>query len=245
MENFIYYSQLTLLILSFVALALALLFRIKLKVFKKAISGCISANEFSKSFVVFNPYPESRKTLHEFLSLLPLTVFFFGIILAFALIYLLEAELMLSFFVAIIGINLVVIEDAFEVYGNSKAFTSALKQSGAKLGVGDLKVLHLIEQIMPKISNYYLLLSFAMMGSSIAFPYFYYPTVWLFARYVGFILQASVVGGPASYVVAVFIFAIPTVLMQVLLSKVKGKIFKYEAALPRLHVSETEEILNQ
>jgi len=58
-------------------------------------------------------------------------------------------------------------------------------------------------------------------------------------------LQASVVGGPASYVVAVFIFAIPTVLMQLILFKVKGKIFKYEATLPRLRVSETEEILNQ
>jgi hypothetical protein len=44
-------------------------------------------------------------------------------------------------------------------------------------------------------------------------------------------------------VVAVFLFAVPTVLVQLLSSKVKGFIFRYSAEMPRLKVSEAEERL--
>jgi hypothetical protein len=60
---------------------------------------------------------------------------------------------------------------------------------------------------------------------------------------VSLILQASVLGGPVCWVVAVFLFAVPTVLVQLLSSKVKGFIFRYSAEMPRLKVSEAEERL--
>ena len=51
MENYLFYSQLVLLILGFASFALAVLFRLRLKALKSAASDGLVPNVFNKSFV--------------------------------------------------------------------------------------------------------------------------------------------------------------------------------------------------
>jgi len=163
--------------------------------------------------------------------------------LAFSLLFVIEAGVILSFFVAIIGLNLIVVGDAFEVYESSKVFIENLRRGDVKLGVGDLEALRLVYVYLPKLVKYYLILAFAFLTLSAFFPFLVSPLLWGFSGFVSLILQASVLGGPVCWVVAVFLFAVPTVLVQLLSSKVKGFIFRYSAEMPRLKVSEAEERL--
>jgi hypothetical protein len=114
-------------------------------------------------------------------------------------------------------------------------------QNRSKLGVGDLKVLQLIKEYVPIASSYYLAVSIAFIIFSVVFPYVFSSAVWLFAWFIGLILQASNVVGVTAWVFAVFLFSIPCVFIQFLASKVKGRIFKYSAELPKLRVSESQD----
>ena len=223
-ESYMIYSSLTLFLMGCLAIALSILFRLKFKVFKN-LSDDLQPNVFDKSFVVFNPYGEQRKVFHEFLSFLPLIVGFASLGFALALMILVEAGFILSFCVTLFGLNLIVIEDGFEVYENSKTFIRAV-QKEAKLGVGDLKVLQLIKEYMPKVSNYYLVLSITLMGFSIVFPYLFPSAIWLFAQFIGLILQVSRIVGVIAWVFAVFLFALTVVFVQILASKIRSRVWK-------------------
>jgi hypothetical protein len=243
MENCILFSQITLIVFSFASFAFAFFFLSKLKSLKNVFSNSLPPSVFDRSFVVFNPYSERQRIIHGFLLFLPALVFFFSMFLAFSLLFVIEAGVILSFFVAIVGLNLIVVGDAFEVYESSKVFIENLGRGDVKLGVGDLEALRLVYVYLPKLVKYYLILAFASLTLSAFFPFLVSPLLWGFSGFVGLILQASVLGGPVCWVVAVFLFAVPTVLVQLLSSKVKGFIFRYSAEMPRLKVSEAEERL--
>jgi len=230
MENYLFYSQLVLLILGFASFALSVLFRLRLKALKNIASDGLVPNVFNKSFVIFNPYSEHRKILHKFLSFLPLIVLSVSTGLVLALFALFEAGFLLSFCVVLVGLNLVVIEDAFDAYGISKVFIVAM-QRRTKLGVGDLKVLQLIKGFMPRISNYYLGLSVILLVLSIVFQSLVPYAMWLVSRYVDLVLQASMAYEPVSYLMSVFLFSLSTVFIQILSSVIKGRIFKYSVEL--------------
>ena len=95
---------------------------------------------------------------------------------------------------------------------------------------------------LSKLVKYYLILAFAFLALS-AFSLSYLSFIVGFSGFVSLILHASVLRGPVCLVVAVFLFAVPTVFVQFLSSKVKGCIFRYSAEMPRLRVSEAEERL--
>jgi hypothetical protein len=243
MENCIFFSETTLIAFGFSSFILAFLFFSKLRALKSVFSSNLSPNIFDRSFVVFNPYSERRGIIHGSLLFLPVLVFFFSMFLAFSLLFVVEAGVILSFFVAVIGLNLIVVGDAFEVYENSKVFIENLQRGDVKFGVGDLEALRLIDVYLPKLVKCYLILAFTFLVLSAFFPFLISPLLWGFSSFVGLILQASVLGGSVCWVVAVFLFAIPTVLVQLLSSKVKGCIFRYSVEMPRLKVSEAEERL--
>lgn len=92
---------------------------------------------------------------------------------------------------------------------------------------------------------YYLILASVFLVFSAAFPFIFPLLLFLFARFVDLILQASTVFGVICWLVAVFLFAVPTVVIQILFSKIKGVMFGYSAKIFRLRMSETEERLIQ
>lgn len=225
MEGSIFYSSLTLFAMCCLALAISIILRLKSRAIN-SLPKNLSANVFDKTFVVFNPYPEQRKIIHSFLSALPLLVGFASVVFALIAWKILESGLLLSLFVLIIGLNLVVVGDASEAYQNSKTFVKAV-QGGTSLGVGDLKVFQIIKKLMPKLSNYYLGLSILFIASSVMLPYIWSSALWFFAWFIGLILQVSASTGPISYVVAVFLFALTVVVIQLFASAVKNKLLSY------------------
>jgi hypothetical protein len=229
MESYLFYSSLTLLTMGCLALALSFLFRSK----SRALSGLpknLQANVFNKTFVVFNPYPEQKRMIHEFLLFLPLIVGFSSLGLALALVLIFEAGLMLSFFVAIIGLNLIVLENAPELYQNSMTFINAVK-SRSSLGLGDLRVFQIVKTFMPKLSNYYLGLSVLFIASSAGLPYIWSSALWLFAQFMALSFQASMSIGTAAWLLPVFLFAAAVALIQIFVSRIKRKLLGYVTEL--------------
>ena len=224
MEGSIFYSSLTLFAMCCLALAISIFLRLKSRTIN-SLPKNLSANVFNKTFIVFNPYQEHRK-IHSYLSLfLMLVVFAFA---GFALILwkMLECGLLLSLFILIIGLNLIVLEDVLEIYRNSETFIKAVK-GGTNLGIGDLKVFQLIKKAMPKLSNYYLGLSVLFMVFSLMLPYIWSSALWFFARFIGLILEVSAPTGVISWQVAVFLFALILVAIQIFASAVKNKLLSH------------------
>lgn len=225
MEGSIFYSSLTLFAMCCLALAISIFLRLKSRAIN-SLPKDLSANVFDKTFVVFNPYQEHRKIIHSFLSALPLLVGFASAGFALIVWKMLECGLLLSLFILIIGLNLIVMEDAPEVYQSSKTFIKAV-QGGTSLGVGDLKVFQLIKKLMPKLSNYYLGLSILFIASSVMLPYIWSSALWFFAQFIGLILQVSAPTGIISYLVAAFLLALTLVAIQISASAVKNKLLSY------------------
>lgn len=223
MEGSIFYSSLTLFAMCCLALAISIFLRLKSRAIN-SLPKNLSANVFNKTFVVFNPYQEHRKIIHSFLLVFPIVVFFAS--MGLILWKILEYGLLLSFFTLIIGINLIVMEGASDAYQNSKTFIKAI-QGGTSLGVGDLKVFKMIKKVMPKLSNYYLGLSIFFVASAVMLPYIWSSMLWFLAWFIDLILQVSAPTGVMSWQVAVFLFALILVAIQIFASAVKNKLLSH------------------
>jgi hypothetical protein len=186
----------------------------------------LSANVFNKTFIVFNPYSERTKIIHNMLSLLPILVSCVCLGIALILYKILEYGLMLSFFILIIGLNLMMVEHASEVYQNSETFVKAV-QDGTRLGVGDLKVFQIVKNASPRMSNYYLGLSVLFIVLSVALPYIWSTALLSYVLLIGLIFEVGVPTGIMGWQVAVFLFALTVVIFQILFSKIKGKLSSY------------------
>jgi len=225
MDSSLLNSSLTLLAMGCSVLVVSVIFRLKSRAIN-SLPKNLSANVFDKTFIVFNPYQEKRKIIHSLLLVLPLLVGFVSAGFFLILFKILEYGLLISFFILIIGLNLMALESAFDVYRNSKIFIKAV-QSGTSLGVGDLKVFQLIKKVMPKLSNYYLGLSILFIASSVMLPYIWSSALWFFAWFIGLILQVSAPTGVISWQVAVFLFVLILVAIQFFASAVKNKLLSH------------------
>ena len=225
-EGYIYYSSVTLFVLGIVALVMAALFRQKSKGLS-SLPKDLSPTIFNRTFVVFDPYPVQKKVWHRFLSLLPFVCLIASLFAVIAVWSMLTNGLLLSVFVIIIGINIIIIREAPEVYMTAKIFTKAV-QNRSNLAKGDLKVLKLIQKLAPKIRNYYVGLTIFFIGTSIALPYAY-EALPGFATVLG---SASAQASGINGMLAVQSFAIVLLLgiatLQFIAFRLKSKIFKYD-----------------
>jgi len=206
-------------------LVLSILFRLKHHRMNR-LPRKFSANIFDKTFSVFNPYSERRKVIHNFLSALPLMVFLICLVLVPFAWKAFESGLLLSLVLLIICLNLMLIEVASETYQNAKIFIKAFNNK-ADLGVGDLKVFQILERVMPKLSNYYLALSFLFLTFAATLVYIWSSFLWFFAQFAGLILEVSGSTGIVSFQVAVVLFASVIVVIQIFIWKIKSKFLSH------------------
>lgn len=202
-------------------LALSMLFRLK----SHAISSLpknLSANIFSKTFIVFNPYPEHRRVIHSFLSVLPILVLFACMVFILIVWKIFEYGLALSLIILIICLNLILVEVAPETYQNAKIFVKAFN-SKADLGAGDLKVFQVLKRTLPQLSNYYLALSILFLILAATLGYIWSPLLWFFAQVIGSILEVSALTGIIGSQVAVALFALMVTVFQIFILKIKSK----------------------
>ena len=207
------------------ALALSLLFRLK-SCAVNDLPKNLSANIFSRAFNIFNPYPNRRKMIHGFLTVLPAAVFLVCVGFAFLFIKILQSGILLSVIVLIVCLNLIVIDEASDVYFNANLFIKAI-QDDDDMGEGDLRIFEIIKNALPKMSNYYLLLALLFLASAVILPYIMPSTMWVFARFLGLIVEGGALTGFLAPLTAVLLFSLSTVIAQITVRKVRGRFLKY------------------
>jgi len=208
------------------ALSLSAIFRLKFH----SLNGLpkdLSATVFNRTFIVFNPYPEQNKVIHQFLLALPAIALFATSGLLLGMLEIFTSGFMLSFFAIIIGLNLIGIGEAREVYKNSSTFVKAI-QKGTNLATGDLKALQLMKKLTPKLSSYYPGLAVFFITSSITLPYVLTSAPWLFIQSINLMTQFSGFNEIVVLPVTVILFALSLSIVQLLAFKIKNRIFKFE-----------------
>jgi len=225
-EGYIVYSSATLFVLGIVALVMAVLFRQRSKGLS-SLPEDLSPTVFSRTFVVFDPYPAQKKVWHRFLSLLPFVCLIVSLFAVMAVWSMLTNGLLLSAFVVIIGLNIIVVREAPDVYTTAKIFIEAV-QNKSNLAKGDLKVLKIIQKLAPKIRNYYVGLTVFFFGISIALPY-----AWEILP--GFGTWLSNASAPVSGVNGMLVAQAIAILLLLSIAafqfaafRLKNKIFRYE-----------------
>ena len=225
-ESYIYYSSVTLFVLGIAALFMAMLFRRRSKGLS-TLPKDLSPTIFNRTFVVFDPYPTQKKVWHRFLSLLPFVCLIASLFALMAVWSMLTNGLLLSVFVMIIGLNIIVIREAPEVYTTAKIFIKAVKNR-SNLAKGDLKVLSVIQKLAPKIRNYYIGLTIFFIGTSITLPYAS-EALPGFATWLGNASeQVSGVNGMLAAQSLTILLLLSIAAFQFVAFRLKNKIFRYE-----------------
>jgi len=220
----ILFASLVLFAMSCLALVLSILFHLKFRELN-SLPKNLSASIFSKTFVVFNPYSEQKKIIHNHLLTSAFIAGLMAFFISLLLFFMIATGLALSIFIILTAVNLIVLGDAFDVYRNSKLFLNAIR-NGEDLGVGDLKIFSYLKLLTRKFSNYYIGITIFLLFLSMSLPYILYPALLAFCQFIGFIIQASSIAGAVSWQLAVFLFALVLMLFEFFVIKIKGRIFK-------------------
>jgi hypothetical protein len=229
-EIYLFYSSLTLFAMGCLALVLFLFFRLKYQRMNSYPKN-LSANIFNKTFNVLDPYPERRKIIHNFLSAVPLIVFFACLAFVILLWKIFEYGLLSSFFMLLVCLNLILVDVVSEVYQTTEIFIKAVR-SGTSLGVGDIKAIQLLKRALPRLSNYYLVLSILFFVFAAMLGFIWSSMLWFFSQVIGLILEISATTGIIAYQVAVLIFALIVVLIQNFAWNIKNKFLRHLTELP-------------
>jgi hypothetical protein len=210
-------------VMSCVSLALSLLLHLKNRALVKLPKN-LHANVSDRTFTVFDPYPEHRRVIHSYLTLLPFVAWLGALAVAYLTLSILAMGLALGFVAFILCFSLIMVDEFFEVYRNTGMLVKAVS-AGADFGVGDLTVLSMMRKTLPKLRVYYLLLSVAFFASFVALPYVVPAAVMAFAQAVGAVFEFSASAGVLAAFVIILVFAAAEMMVYVAVRKVKSRIF--------------------
>lgn len=229
-EAYLFYSSLTLLVMGCLTFVLSVFFRLRFHVVE-GVPKSLSASVFNKTFNVLNPYPESRKVIHNFLVVLPVLMFFVSLGFVVVAWKIIEYGFALSLVVLIVCLNLMVLDVAYEISQNAEILIRAVR-CDTSFGVGDLKVFQIVRKALPRLSNFYLGLTILFVVLAVTLGYIWSSALWFMAWFVGLMFEASAVTGPVGWEVAVFLFALVVFVIQVFVLRVKRRFLRYLVELP-------------
>lgn len=241
-ESYLFYSSMTLLAMACLTLVLSILLRRQHRRMN-SLPKNLTVSIYDKTFNVFNPYPKRRKLIHElgftsikhtlFFEWLPAVTFLICVAFILFMQRIVESGLLLSLFVLFFCLNLMLTEIVSEAYKSAEIFIKAV-QDKASLGAGDIKVSQILKQSLPKLSNYYLVLSVLFMTFAATLGYFWHSLLWFFARVIGVFWEVSSLAGDARFQVVVILFFLLVVIIQVFASKIKRKVLSHIVELSTL-----------
>ena len=211
------FASLTIFAMSCLALILSIIFRSKFRALS-SLPRNLSASVFNKTFVVFDPYSGQRRIIHNYLLISAFIAGSAAGLISLFLFFMVAAGFALSIFAVLTALNLMVVDDAFEVHENAKIFLNAIR-NGSKLGVGDLNALSHLKILIRKLSYYYFGVAMFLLVLSMLLPYIFYPALLAFCQVIELMIQASSIA-------SVFLFSLFYVLFEFFVIKVKGRIFK-------------------
>jgi hypothetical protein len=219
------YASAALFLMSLSSIILAVFFRSKFKKLRDLSKGSLAANIFNKTYAIFDPYSGPRKIIHNYLPLWAFMAGFASFAASLALFLLVGMGFALTIFTVMAGLGLIAMDDAFDVYKNSRIFTNAIT-GGSNIGVGDLKVFSILKIYTKRLSYYYLGVAVLLASSSLALPYILNQVLLAFSWLIGEIIKASSVAGVANWQFGVLLFSMLIVLFEILITKIKNRIFK-------------------
>jgi len=215
--------------MSAITLALSILFYLKSRTVNK-LPRDLRASIFSRTFNVFNPFPEKRRTFHSYLFFLvfsPLVAFSWTFFLVFiVLLKVFQAGLITGVILFVVCLNLMMTSEAFEIYANISKLLNAAK-SGTSLGRGDMTVLYFARKSLSKLSVYYLVLTGLFTASFFAAPYVSPVLLVAFANIVGAITTATASTLFLAPISAVFLFSIVMMAVFILARKLRALVFNF------------------
>jgi hypothetical protein len=215
--------------MSAMALALSLLFYRKSCSVEK-LPKDLRASIFSRTFNVFNPFPEKRRTFHSYLYFLifsPLVAFCWTFFLVFIVILrVFQAGLITGVILFFVCLNLMMTSEAFEIYANTSRLLNAVK-SGTSLGRGDMVVLDFIRKVLSKLYTYYVVLTCLFAASFFAAPYIFPFLLSGFANFVGAITIATASTLFLAPILAVFLFSIVATAVFLLARRLRSLVFNF------------------
>jgi hypothetical protein len=224
-DGYLLYASVALGVMGVVALVLSVVFRLRLKVLESVSKGS-AANVFNRTFVVFDPYGQ-KTVFHRLLSFLPFVPLVCGFGMAVLLFEVINSGLLLTVLVSILALGLIVVEESPEAYEESKTLIKAIR-GGSNLGVGDIRLLALTKQLLPKLSHYYLGLSAFLFALAAALPFVWAQFLWYFAVFFGYIMQAGATGGLVTWMMAILLYAAIVTVFLVLVTMAKSRLFGHQ-----------------
>ena len=221
LDAYLIYASSALVVLGAIAFALSSVFHFRLKRLTRVSKGPV-ASVFNRTFVVFDPYSK-RTIFHRFLTLLPFLPPIMGFAAAVLLLVIINAGLLLTLVISIVGLSLIVIEESVEALEESKLLVSAI-ESNSNFGVGDVRLLISTKQRLPRLTRYYLALAACLFLLAWILPFVWLQFVWGFGMTLGMLIWASAfIAGPI-YLVAVALYALALTAMSSLVRKAKTRI---------------------
>lgn len=218
---------LVLLLMGFLSLVLFLSLYLKSRAVRKLPKN-LSITVFNKTFNIFNPYTAQRRIIEG--SATGLLLLIISIVATFLLFFvvakIIEMDFLPSFIIFIICAALMTLDECFETYKNAGIFVRAI-ESGNGLGEGDLTVLSIVKKTLPKLEMYYLSLAIIFFASSVTLPYTMPIALLIFTRFVTALFELTAFGGILAYLYLIFLIAVVTTVIQIMVGKVRSKIFGF------------------
>jgi hypothetical protein len=216
--------------MAIVCLLLSLYFYQKSRTIKK-LSEARTATIYGKTFSVFDPFSEARRTHHSFFFFLffsPLSAVIYSFICVFIVFLpLLYAGLLFWPVAAVLCLSLMMVEEALDVRGTVNVYERAFEK-GAPLAPGDLSVLSLLKKVTPRLSAYYFLVALLFIASFLVMPYAFSTLLLAWAYSAGFIFgNLSAAAIPFAIIPAGFLFAIAMVTLHVIGRKLEARVFGF------------------
>jgi len=220
----------------------ALAIHISRKISKmRAFPRNLAATVFAKTFNVFDPYVEHRSTLENHVGLVACIIiigsFLFSLV---AIPKLFEMKLVLAFITLIMCLGLLMVDEVMELNKNADMFIAAVTRRKA-FGEGDMKALRLLGKTLPKLRNYYLVLSLFLCASALTIQHITNGVLTIlneFTRAI-FLISAGTQAVPLlALTVGAFMLAVATVGIYFVSGMLKCKIFGFPAPVTTASMEE-------
>lgn len=186
----------------------------------------LSVSVSNKTFNVFDPFPSRRKIIHSFtLHVIIMILILYGVIFCGFWVFpnIFQIGLVLGLTIFVTGLALMMIDEAYEIHKNANIFLKAVK-NGANLGNGDLAVLFLVKEVLPKLSAYYLFLAIVFFTSSIALPYVVPAFLMILSQFVSMIIK---IGGYLSFIVFALLSTLVIFIVYAAAKKIRRKVVRF------------------
>jgi len=202
-EPYLLYSSMVFAVMAFTAVVLFVLIRLKLRFLVKVRE--VKPRFFSKRFVVFDPYTET-KVFHRFIVFVVVLIWYVCFLLLYVFVKALEAGLFLPFTFLAICLVMLPLEVLPEIYRTSNIFIRAIR-SDVEFGVGDVEALGILKEALSRISKYLLGLSIVFSLTALLLPEFL-STMFSLLKTVLMLLGNANVGGVVGVQILPLILAI-------------------------------------